>query len=402
MAIRQRKKPNKDGKRPWLAELPDPKRPGRTVRIGTYPTEEEAKTAEFKAEQKRREGRLNTNKNSMTVADLIREFLKHQKARHEANLIRRSTLAIYTQRLESMVLPILGHVKLRDLNRLHICDWQLEAGKRSPKGTSIEHAKTNLRAALEYAADDDRGWLTVGNVLVMFRKLPPLKRKPQRRHGSPEEFERFFIAIRRRAPQFELPCLIGYTTGMRLGEVAGLRWESCDFGNRYFNVAHSSSWQSDGLTKSGKVRPHVEMVADVFHLLSERWESVGRPPRGHVFPGKHGATTIYQAMRYRLRIIMKELGFTTIDQTTGKLEYNFSFHSFRRNYVSEINEALGLEYARQSVGHVRLEQTQAYCRPVPPSPRRRNVVELIAANVKPRLALPAPDTTNDTTKTQNP
>jgi hypothetical protein len=43
MSIRQLKKPDSKGKRRWVAEMPDPKRPGRTKRIGTYLTEAEAK-----------------------------------------------------------------------------------------------------------------------------------------------------------------------------------------------------------------------------------------------------------------------------------------------------------------------------------------------------------------------
>ena len=84
MSVRRRKTPNKDGKRPWLAELPDPKRPGRTIRIGTYLTEAEAKDAAFHAEKERREGLLSTNKTTMTVTDLCNHYIAHLRVRLEA------------------------------------------------------------------------------------------------------------------------------------------------------------------------------------------------------------------------------------------------------------------------------------------------------------------------------
>ena len=236
MSVRQLKKPGKDGKRPWIAELPNPKRPGRTIRIGTYPTETDAKDAEFEAEKKRREGRLATNKNTMTVADLRNHFLAHSKERRDAGALAGGTLKTYRYHLTHHVIPIIGDVKLRDLKKSVIQRWYYEVYKRVPTGTVPQKIKCTLVSAVNYAADEERGWISPGDALLMFRRLDAPKRKPRRTHAKLDDLKVFLEHQRRRFPEDELPTLIALTTGMRLGEVTGLQYERCDMVNRRFLV----------------------------------------------------------------------------------------------------------------------------------------------------------------------
>ena len=82
-------------------------------------------------------------------------------------------------------------------------------------------------------------------------------------------------------------------TGLRLGELRGLRWGDIDWTRRVVFVRRSFTVDSDGPTKSGKVRsvPLVDQAARALDQLSkrERWTSdedrvfvndVGEPHRG--------------------------------------------------------------------------------------------------------------------------
>ena len=71
-------------------------------------------------------------------------------------------------------------------------------------------------------------------------------------------------------------------TGLRLGELRGLRWGDIDWMRRVVFVRRSYTVDADGPTKSGKVRsvPLVDQAARALDELSrrERW-TVGRGPR---------------------------------------------------------------------------------------------------------------------------
>jgi integrase len=329
----------------------------------------------------------------MTVADLCTHFLAHTKERLEAGAIAGQTYYNYRQNLTHHVIPFLGTMKLCKLKKSVVQSWYYDLHKRVPEGTLPEKAKTVLALAVRYAADDDRGWVSVGDSLVMFRKLDAPKRKPRRTHVKTDDLLHFFTLFKRRFPQYELPFRIVLTTGMRAAEMAGLQWEHCDMVNRCFNVV-SQHQRIEGLkaTKNKSERLGVEMVESVHDLLFDHhWIEMGRPESGYVFSGCQGGPTIYASMAQAIRALMSELGWFEI--INGKRRFRFSMHSLRRYYISHIKEQLSLQVASESVGHASLAQTKDYCRPVLDNPERRKTVEELAA----LIALPAPDTTERTT-----
>jgi integrase len=396
---RQLKKPDKNGKRKWVGELPDPNRPGKTVRVGTYASEQDAKDAEFEAEKARREGRVAVNKTTMTVADLFELFVAHQKRRWEGKAIEYRTYENYEFALRR-VLPVLGTIRLRDLKKAHIQEMMYFLAKKYPAGTTPRSTKTSVKTALEYAADDEQAWISPAEVILMFRKLDRLKRKPHRRHATEADLRLFLSEIRQRYPRYELPIIIALTTGMRLGEVCALQWQHCNLAERHFTVA-AGLCRRDGLkgTKTGEIRQGVAITDSVHASITQLWLQSGSPTSGLLFPGSRGGKTIYAGLRRRVDEIMKQLGLTVWDEVRGKEVNKFTFHSFRRFYLSEFKEHAGLDAASESVGHASLEQTRDYCRVAVEDPKRRLVADRIGSMFEPRLALPAPtDTTNDTTK----
>jgi integrase len=399
MAIRQRKTPNKDGTRPWLVELPDPKRPGRMVRVGTYPTHADAKDAEFNAEKRRREGRLNTDKSTMTVADLCKEFMVYATARREAGTLKGNAYRGYRIRVNAHIVPMLGHVRLRDLRKSVIQNWVYDMLKKHPVGTTPDCVTSMFRTVLEYAADEDRGYVNVADVIQWFRKLDRGKRKPHRRHIDKNDLPVFFLTLRRFRPRYELPILIAITTGMRLGEFAGLQWQRCDLGSGTFLVADAYSYADNmvGGTKTGIEREGVEMTNRVRALMLARWEDMGRPNKGPVFPGVGGGVTIYKGVRQAFAWVMAEAGLVVWDEGRQKHINKFTIHSMRRFYLTQIRNRLGLDVAQESVGHSSSQQTLDYCAKAIVNPERLGVVEDIDAMTIPPLALPPPDTTYDTT-----
>jgi integrase len=112
----------------------------------------------------------------------------------------------------------MGHIPLTKLQPLVIRDYivkKLEGGL-SPK--TVAYHRTILRRALEQAVLDG---LTVRNAAALV-KAPPKRRREMR--VLDEEQVRLFLAEAKRASPYYRLYLAAVTTGMRQGELLGLRW----------------------------------------------------------------------------------------------------------------------------------------------------------------------------------
>lgn len=131
------------------------------------------------------------------------------------------TLQRYRELMELHVIPVTGRQQLQKLRALHI-ENALEGIRR--KGLSDQtalHVYRVLFTALERAVK----WrLIERNVAASV--VPP---KPQKRHVaplSPSDVSKLLKAVA--GTQLEVPTVLAIGTGMRLGEVLGLRWADVD------------------------------------------------------------------------------------------------------------------------------------------------------------------------------
>lgn len=147
--------------------------------------------------------------------------------------LRRSSLSDYRDRINNYVLPTLGGIPLQDLNAAHLdrlyADLLAHGGRRgqplAPKTVRNVHAV--ISKALSAAT---RKRLVNRNVAL--DADPPKVRGPGEREmetWTPEELRLFLqgIAHHRLAPAY----LLSASTGMRRGEVLGLRWRDIDLDN---------------------------------------------------------------------------------------------------------------------------------------------------------------------------
>jgi integrase len=129
--------------------------------------------------------------------------------------IRPSTLASYRWTLTKYLIPVLGDVPLSDLKPEHLT--KLYASLTiSPK--SIR----NLHGVVRRSLKDAVAWgYATRNVAALVQ--PPALRRPEIVAWSPEQLRTFLDAVK--DDRFYAAWRLFATTGMRRGEVAGLRWE---------------------------------------------------------------------------------------------------------------------------------------------------------------------------------
>lgn len=193
--------------------------------------------------------------------------------------LKPSTVSSYRTTIDSWIVPHLGHIALRDLTGAHLTRWHgllRDRGGRGgkPLGTrSVQLAHRVLAMALDEAVEG--GLLHRSPVLEVPKKQRPTHKARQvgSRVWSAAEAQLFLVAIDgdRLHPLYAL----ALDTGMRRGELAGLRWSDVDLDAARLSVQRNrvlvGGQPVEGTPKSGEGRS-VDLDAGTVAVL-RRWRS---------------------------------------------------------------------------------------------------------------------------------
>lgn len=197
---------------------------GKAKRIarGGYRTKRDAEAALAEIAAQVRSGTW-TDDGGVTVASWLDSWL----ARKEKNGLRPATVKVYSQHARDYLKPTLGPIRLRDLRPGHVADLldKLQSGNGSGghrlSANTVGRVHACLRSALGTA---------VKMRLVQFNaardvELPKVVRK-RVKPWQPAELGAFLDAVQsdRLGALFETVA----ASGMRRGEVCGLRWDDLD------------------------------------------------------------------------------------------------------------------------------------------------------------------------------
>jgi len=169
-----------------------------------------------------------------TVANFMEEWLQTLKP-----TVRPSTWECYRMNSQTRIAPLLGAIELRrlgavDLNRAYAV--LLESGRADGKGGLSPRSVRLVHVTIHRALRDAVRWgLLARNVGDLAD--PPKHIKTEMNTWTAEEVHRFLDHVR--ADRL-YPCfLLLLTTGLRRGELAGLRWEDVDFDARRISIRRS-------------------------------------------------------------------------------------------------------------------------------------------------------------------
>ena len=169
----------------------------------------------------------------------LREWVEDKWLPVVQTQVKPSTFESYQRNMRQHVLPALGGRKLRDIGPAQLNDLYatlLSSGRRNGGGglsaKTVRYIHTIAHKALSDALD---AGLVATNVAE--RAKPPrprTKSSPEVRFWTPEQLSEFlsFVATHRLSAAFRVSAM----TGMRRGEVLGLRWKDIDFDNARIHV----------------------------------------------------------------------------------------------------------------------------------------------------------------------
>jgi integrase len=208
----------------------------------------------------------------LTVGDCLRRWLRDYAAHNVAP----STLARYTGIIESHLIPALGSLRLRELRPAHL--QAAYAGFLAPGGRkdkrkgglsprSVLHHHRVLKEALAQAI----GWQLLSHNPADAVK-PPRPARPEMRVLNPEEVSWLLEAAAGTALYALL--YLALHTGLRQGELLGLRWQDIDLDRGTLHVQRTAQrLPGQGVTyrppKSHRSSRPVSLSPEVVALLRE-------------------------------------------------------------------------------------------------------------------------------------
>lgn len=139
--------------------------------------------------------------------------------------------------IKKHIIPIIGNVQLAELNVMHI---ERLIGQLRQKGLSestIKKIYSLISSSLISAAKKD---IIPKNVAVLADNKPKVKRK-QVNVWDTHEVTKFLNFTKEFGTRYYIAYHLAVTTGMRQGEILGLRWQDIDFGRNIITVRQTLS-----------------------------------------------------------------------------------------------------------------------------------------------------------------
>jgi integrase len=287
---------------------------GPRRRYVTGKTREEARRKLTKA-MADRDGGLVFDAGSLTVGDYLEQWLKNSVQ----GTVRQSTYEVHRHMIQPHIVPALGHLKLKDLNPVHVRGFYHERLHSGLSSATVRKMHSILRKALKQAVMDG---LIPRNVCEAVK--PP---KVEHKEINPLDREQAKALLEvASGDRLEALYVLAVHTGMREGELLGLKWEDADLERSVLRLRHALVREggkiSLGDLKTPKSRRSVRLTraaADALRSHLERqleeMERMGSlyQPGGLVFATESGTLINPSNLRNRsFKPLLKRAGLPDI------------------------------------------------------------------------------------------
>jgi integrase len=252
----------------WLIDVAVRQPNGKIRRVQLKsPTQTEAGCRRFERQvvEELKAGRFGVEvKKVPTVAEFSKRFLEWSEGKNKP-----STYIARKKAFANHILPALGELRLDEVTseKVDALGKAMKKAGRGPK--TVANVQGYLMRALRLAEEWDRQF-QVPRVKLVVPKAPEVD------WLEPEEIERFLNAARE-WPERAALLTVGLDTGLRCGELLGLRWADIDLARRRLSVRRTYVAVSKlfGTPKSGATRRvelterATEALRGVRHLRGE-------------------------------------------------------------------------------------------------------------------------------------
>jgi len=276
------------------------------------------------------------------------------------------TARLYRYAMERLIVPALGPRKLDGLRRSEVQAFLKELAERGLSRNTVRNAKAVLSSA--YTEAVRRG--LAGSNPAKGVEIPRVAKAPREREAlTPEQAARLLEAAD--GTEWSLPIAFMLTTGARVGEALGVRWEDLDLDGRLARIRVQLQRVGGSLevrpgTKTGKGRTVALTEELAKALASLRREEGVSDPDGVVFLTAEGRRIDPRALNGALRRLCRKAGIPTV-----------SAHALRHTAATlALSETGDLHATQKALGHSQVALTADLYGHATVAPLRR-VVEAI-------------------------
>ena len=321
---------------------------------------------------------VRADKNNLTINDLYQSWLQLKRG------LKDNTFANYKYMYTQFVEPDFGKNKIVDLKRTDIRGfYNYLVDDRGLKFNTIDSVHTVLHQVLELGVEDDYlRYNPSDNALKELKKARNIEVEKRRALTLAEQelFESFLSEngqYHRWYPIFT----VMLWTGMRVGEITGLRWCDIDLDEETISVNHTLVYYSTRTeagqvfaintpkTKAGeRVIPMLPRVKEAFLMEKELKKEFGIKStavvdgyRDFIFVNRFGNVQHQGTLNKALRRIIRDCNFEVLDKNRSEdtvVLPKFSNHSLRHTFTTRMCEAgVNIKAMQDILGHADAETT---------------------------------------------
>lgn len=176
--------------------------------------------------------------------------------------------------LSSSIFPYFGKLRLHTITKDQLLDFRVkEARKKGRDGNKTMSPKTvNARMGIvKQIMEEESDRYNFDNP---YRNIKPLKL--QRTHIEPFSMAEVNTIINSVRADFRNYYIVRFFSGMRTGEIDGLKWEYIDFKRRQILVRETIVRGKTEYTKTDGSQREIPMLGPVYDALKEQYEATGK------------------------------------------------------------------------------------------------------------------------------
>lgn len=321
---------------------------------------------------------VRADKNNLTINDLYKSWIQVKRG------LKDNTFSNYKYMYEMFVEPDFGKSKLIDLKRSDVRGfYNYLADERNVKVNTIDSIHTVLHQVLELGVEDDYlRYNPADNALKELKKARNMESEKRRALTISEQalFEEYLSKQGQYHRWYPIFIIMLYT-GMRVGEITGLRWEDIDLEEETISVNHTLVYFdkrneerctfaiNTTKTKAGeRIIPMLPKVKNAFLMEKQYQEELGLKSkavvdgyRDFIFVNRFGNVQHQGTLNKALRRIIRDCNYDVLDREhSGEVAIlpKFSNHSLRHTFTTRMCEAgVNIKAMQAILGHADAETT---------------------------------------------
>lgn len=322
---------------------------------------------------------IRTNNLNLTLNDLYKVWVSVKKG------LKPNTFNNYQYMYEHFVKDSLGMYKVRTLHKSDIRRFYNKlVDVNGLKVNSVDTIHLIIHQVLELAVDDDILRKNVSdNGLKELKKIKGLKQK--KRKALTINQQNLFLDFIKNSSEYKhwyptFAVMLG--SGLRVGELTGLRWKDIDFKNNLINVTHTlvfydkSKAQETGFgintpkTKAGfRTVPMIKTVREALleqkkYLKDNNLKSLDIIDgfNDFIFINRFGHVQHQGPLNKAIKRIIRDANFDALEKKPSinneDLLPNFSCHTLRHTFTTRLIESgMNIKVIQEALGHSDIQTT---------------------------------------------